>query len=380
MLVLGFAHPVGALLSSPVGPSAAADSLPLLPTPRVIAIRGKPRAFQLLDYEVSILPGVDGLHARKLATLCGYNGRSPLCERPLRALPARAPSWTDEAVSRGLESWGLNLGRGGSGLLPALARVCAARGSKLTFHTLPLPDWLRDEQYSYLARAEATGAVEIVEHKETADFNAYRSEAAGPHVVPQGGQWADAEPGIVALADAIGAWWKTRPGGGLDVPRASREASRGLDVVLPAGTGTTALFLARHAPPGVRIYAVPCNGNAQQLRSRMEYLDARSGGLQVYPRVLSPPQSHTVPLGKVSAAMLAAWRDAIYHGCLLDLVYGPVAWSALEACEWSFGDAAEPPTGASGSNRDDDDEQGTPRRRRIGRAARRAAVRQHGRA
>jgi len=78
--------------------------------------------------------------------------------------------------------------------------------------------------------------------------------------------------------------------------------------------------------------------------------------------------------------MLAAWRDAIYHGCLLDLVYCPVVWSALEACEWSFGDAAEPPTGASGSNRDDDDEQGTPRRRRIGRAARRAAVRQHGRA
>ena len=51
----------------------------LLPTPRVVAIRGKPSAFQLLDYEVSALPGVSGIHARKVATLCGFSRhrRSP---------------------------------------------------------------------------------------------------------------------------------------------------------------------------------------------------------------------------------------------------------------------------------------------------------------
>lgn len=102
----------------------AADPSFLLPTPRVIAVRGKSHVFQLLDYEVSIMPGVSGVNARKLAQLCGYHGESPLCAVN-SALPRRAPSWTADARDRGLESWGVHMARGGAGLLPALARVCA---------------------------------------------------------------------------------------------------------------------------------------------------------------------------------------------------------------------------------------------------------------
>ena len=301
----------------------AADPSLLLPLPRVIAVRGKSHVFQLLDYEVSIMPGVSGVNARKLAQLCGYHGESPLCAVSNRALPRRAPSWTPDARDRGLESWGVHMARGGAGLLPALARVCAERGSKLTFHTLPIPHWLHKEERSILAAALATGCVELVEHADTASFNAYRKEAAGPHVVPMHGQWAAAEPGVAALAESIGAWWRTRPGGGLDVPRA-KVPRRGLDVVLPADSGTTALFLSRHAPSDVRIYAVPCNGGGEALMERMKYLDELSGSVGVFPRVLLPPASHTLPFGKVSAQMLGTWRDAVYSGCLLDLQYGPV--------------------------------------------------------
>jgi len=224
-------------------------------------------------------------------------------------------------------------------LLPALARVCAVRGSKLTYHTLPLPERLAREETSYLAMALSTGCLELVEHENTASFNAYRTKAAGDHVVRQGGQWAAAEPGMVALAEAIGTWWKTRPGGGLDVPRA--KGVRGLDVVLPADSGTAALFLARHAPPDVRIYAVPCNGNEESLRARMKFLDDRSGATGTFPRVLLPPESHTVPFGKVSKNLLAAWRDAINSGCFLDLNYGPVAWAAMDARKWQLSDMDE---------------------------------------
>ena len=299
-----------------------ADPSFLLPTPRVIAVRGKSHVFQLLDYEVSIMPGVSGVNARKLAQLCGYHGESPLCAVN-SALPRRAPSWTADARDRGLESWGVHMARGGAGLLPALARVCAERGSKLTIHTLPIPPWLHKEERSIVAAALATGCVELVEHADTASFNAYRKEAAGPHIVPMHGQWAAAEPGVAALAESIGAWWRTRPGGGLDVPRA-KVPRRGLDVVLPADSGTTALFLSRHAPPEVRIYAVPCNGGGEALMDRMKYLDELSGSVGVFPRVLLPPASHTLPFGKVSAQMLGTWRDAVYSGCLLDLQYGPV--------------------------------------------------------
>ena len=175
-----------------------------------------------------------------------------------------------------------------------------------------------------------------------AEYNEARiAAAAAPNFVPQGGQWAEAEPGVAALGRAIAAWWKTRPGGGLDVPRTRPYPGRGLDVVLPAGTGTVALFLARHVPADVRVYAVPCRGDAEGLRQRMEYLDARSGAVGAFPRVLSPPPAHAVRFGAVAAPLLATWRDATYCGVLLDLVYGPVAWAALEGCGWRPGGASE---------------------------------------
>lgn len=43
-----------------------------------------------------------------------------------------------------------------------------------------------------------------------------------------------------------------------------------LRVVLPAGTGTTALFLARHlVPEGIPVYAVPCAGDTAYLYRQM---------------------------------------------------------------------------------------------------------------
>ena len=85
------------------------------------------------------------------------------------------------------------------------------------------------------------------------------------------------------------------------------------------------------------MYAVPCKGDGESLMSRMQYLDERSRGVGILPRVLPPPPSHAVKFGTVAPQLLAAWRDATECGVLLDLSYGPVAWAALEACGWQPG-------------------------------------------
>ena len=310
LITLGLAEGAG-LLTPQQAPWSKAPTR-FLPRPRIIALRNRPRTFQLLDYEVCTMPGVSGVHARKLATLCGFEGDSPLCETSLPMLPARAPRWTSEAKASGLVSCGGLLAKGGGGVLPPLARLCAARGSRLTVHTPPLPDWLRNSPNGHLELALRTGCVDVTEHGSMGEYSAAvkladSAAATSESFVPQGAAWPQAEPGVKALAREICEWWRTRPGGGLDVP-ARRPAARALDIVLPSGTGTTALFLARHMPPGVTVYAVPCKGDASSLRERMTRLDERSGAVGVLPAVLPPPPSHTFKFGAVSPKMLTAWR------------------------------------------------------------------------
>ena len=168
---------------------------PLFPTPRVIAVRGLPSVFQLMDFEASVLPGVRGIQARRLATLCGYEAPADICETRVPSLPAREPSWTAEAVQHGLVSCGANLHRGGGVMLPALARLCAARGSTLTYHVPPLPEWFRTLDGTHLALALATGCVDLIEHANGEEYNRARrlaAEAAGGALfVPDGGSWGD---------------------------------------------------------------------------------------------------------------------------------------------------------------------------------------------
>ncbi len=319
-------------------------ALTLLPSPRILAVRGRPASqaaadiFTLPDYEVTALPGVHGNKARKLATVCGYEGASPLCEVPRSALPAREPSWTDDAVQHGLVSCG---GPQSNAML-ALARVCAARSSRLTYHTAPLPKWLKESPIGNLRKALELGSMELVEHESALEYSAAKAAAASlPNFVPTGGAWPAAEPGVAALGRHITDWRRTRPGGGLEVPKMLQSRQRGLDIVIPSGTGTTALFLARHVPAGANVYAVPCVGDGDYLLKQMRELDERSGGVGVFPRVLPPPPSHDVPFGTVAAPLLSSWRDAAQSGVFLDLVYGPVAWAAMEACGWRPGGEAD---------------------------------------
>ncbi|KAJ1450370.1 hypothetical protein M885DRAFT_571381 [Pelagophyceae sp. CCMP2097] len=64
---------------------------------------------------------------------------------------------------------------------------------------------------------------------------------------------------------------------------------RRLTVVLPSGTGTTALFLARHlrsvleTPHGATVVAVPCATGGAELQAQMAKLDAASGNCSLYP-------------------------------------------------------------------------------------------------
>ena len=225
-------------------------------------------------------------------------------------------------------------GGGQSNAMLALARLCDHRDVEFAYHTRPLPKWLRSSPIGNLRRALGLG-MHLIEHATAAEYeqavnDAASSSSQGSTFVPQGAAWPGAELGVKALAHEIMAWWDTQ------------QQSDMLSIVVPAGTGTTALFLARHisiaaAPPrGIDVFAVPCVGDDDALMQQMRTLDAASGGYGIYPQVLSPPHALRVPFATPSAAIIESWRDAAAtHGQLLDLVYGSIAWGTLEANKWS---------------------------------------------
>ena len=263
----------------------------------ILRVRGAPNVFTLLDHERCISPGVCGNKARKLLSMQG----------------ALAPG--AHVVSHGGAQ---------SNAMLALAHLCRAHdGVTFTYHSKPLPAWLRKQPTGNLRRALHLG-MRLREHASAAEYEAACAAARESRdtealFVPQGAAWPGAEAGVVGLAEEIGAWWQPQ--------------STPLSVVVPAGTGTTALFLARHAPPNVMVYAVPCVGGTEGLLQQMHDLDAASGGAGVLPRVLPPPGALTTPFAKPSAAVLGCWREAAAsHGLLLDLVYGAIAWGTLAAC------------------------------------------------
>ena len=261
------------------------------------------------DYEECVLPGVCGNKARKLAALAA-------------ALPAR------RLVSHGGAQ---------SNAMLALAALCRHHGARLEYHTRPVPKWLKARPVGNLASALRTGSMDLVEHATAGDYEAAVEGAAASApadeclFVPQGAAWPGAEPGLAALAREIATW------------RASRSAaSPPLDIVLPAGTGTTALYLARHLralDERAVVHAVPCAGSGSYLLEQMRELDAASGSRGLLPRVLEPP-APPPRFAEPSRDSLQRWREAAAGGCLLDLVYGPVAWAAMgRSHRWARPDA-----------------------------------------
>ena len=145
----------------------------------------------------------------------------------------------------------------------------------------------------------------------------------------QGGAAEDAEAGVKRLAGELAAAWDGSDGGvSGDIARFA-EGQR-LVVAVPSGTGTTALFLARHLRhnDAITVLAVPCVGPASYLRRQMQRLDHATGAVGAFPNVLEGRKP--APFGEPRAELLKVWRQLQEDSELyVDLLYGARTWEVL---------------------------------------------------
>ena len=135
--------------------------------------------------------------------------------------------------------------------------------------------------------------------------------------IEEGGRQKEAEFGIEILAKEILVWKEEQ---GIDE----------LNVFLPSGTGTTALFLAKSFSVGMRasrptVYTVPCVGDVEYLKKQFLMLEENKN---FHPKILTPSKKrHFGKLYRESYNIWLKLREEM--GIEFDMLYDPHGWLTL---------------------------------------------------
>ncbi len=190
--------------------------------------------------------------------------------------------------------------------LSVLARM---RGWIFEYYVDHIPTYLRDHPQGNYARALDNG------------MRIYTSPL--PKVFPldtllihEGGRQSEAEYGVAILAQEILDWQREQ---GIET----------LDVFLPSGTGTTALYLQKTLsilnPQSSTVYTTPCVGDAEYLRRQCALLESDP---QWWPTILDLPR--TYHFGKLYREFYEIWIELHQQtGVIFDLLYDPKGWMTL---------------------------------------------------
>jgi 1-aminocyclopropane-1-carboxylate deaminase/D-cysteine desulfhydrase-like pyridoxal-dependent ACC family enzyme len=129
-------------------------------------------------------------------------------------------------------------------------------------------------------------------------------------LIEEGGRQEEAEYGLKLLAEEINLW---------KVEQGIEE----LNIFLPSGTGTTALYLQKHSKD--EVYTVPCVGDEAYLKKQFFMLENNEN---FHPKIVVPSKKrHFGKLYRESYNIWLKLREEM--GIEFDLLYDPHGWLTL---------------------------------------------------
>jgi 1-aminocyclopropane-1-carboxylate deaminase/D-cysteine desulfhydrase-like pyridoxal-dependent ACC family enzyme len=122
--------------------------------------------------------------------------------------------------------------------------------------------------------------------------------------IPEGGAMREAEEGIKLLADEINREFRDKK----------------IDIFLPSGTGTTALFLQKHT--NFKVYTTNVVGSREYLREQFLELESNESR---FPTILESQKKYH--FGKLYCEFFEIWVELKdITGIEFDLLYDPLGW------------------------------------------------------
>ncbi|MGB1310984.1 MAG: 1-aminocyclopropane-1-carboxylate deaminase [Leucothrix sp.] len=197
-----------------------------------------------------------------------------------------------------------------SNAMLALAQFCHLKSLTFDYYTRPVPKWLAQKPNGNLA-----ASLSYSMRWHVVESGLPPNGCPQDHLlIPQGISMPEAELGIKKLASEITHYCNI-------------HAMPDAVVVLPSGTGATALYLQQHLTQVV--YTVPCIGNAAVL---MQFFKQQLPDTKRYPTILAT-HAKKFRFGEPQPALLAIYLDLLKStGIEFELLYDAETW--LHLIDW----------------------------------------------
>ena len=235
----------------------------------------------------------------------------------------------------------VSYGSNQSNAMYSLSVLAKAKGWEFEYYTDHIPSYLRDSPIGNYKYALQNGMKLIVgrgkpKKEEIEDISTV--------FIEEGGRDQNSYAGIRVLAREIISWQQ-------------QEGIDELNIFLPSGTGTTALFLQKalvefsqnslesetfskrvhstrvpkrarlkpSVPSFIDVYTTPCVGDSDYLKLQFEMLEKNPSK---HPHIVKPPKKYH--FGKLYRDSYEIWlklRDSL--GIEFDMLYDPIGWLTL---------------------------------------------------
>lgn len=208
----------------------------------------------------------------------------------------------------------VSYGSSQSNAMYSLSVLAKMKGWAYEYYVQHLSSYLRENPHGNYKYALDNGMQLLV-----SEAIPKREEIESEEVVfvEEGGRQEEAEIGIRCLASEIKLWQKAK-------------GIAELNIFLPSGTGTTALFLQKHllqidSRYQAHVHTVPCVGDTFYLKEQFQMLEPE---VMYHPNIVNPKKKyHFAKLYQESYKIWLKLRDET--GIEFDLLYDPVGWLTL---------------------------------------------------
>lgn len=209
----------------------------------------------------------------------------------------------------------ISYGGSQSNAMLSIACLCKDKGWEFHYYTKTLSSHLKEDLDGNLAQAIAEGMIlhevthEVFEQK-VEELKSIEDEKT--LLISQGGADEIAKEGIVQLADEINRWKK-------------QEGIEKLSVVLPSGTGTSALYLQGSLDDNIRLHTSVLVGDEAYQQKQWQRLSQGP-----YPKILQSDKKRK--FAKPYEEYLQMHQELESEtGITFDLIYAPKTWMEMLA-------------------------------------------------